>query len=144
MCMIASAESPFAPMERRADGARVEQSFSVEKTLNNMYNISMTVPYARIKNIEDRLARTEKELDRLVKSFGRSLNDLMGLYELVNKHLHMHDVELTDAFDRIKNMELKFFPNLARDVDRLHKIIGQGEDLAHNPLDHRRKPPKKR
>jgi hypothetical protein len=43
-----------------------------------------------------------------------------------------------DAFNRLKNIELKVFPNLAQDILRVNDIIGDGGNKRHNGLDYRK------
>jgi len=46
-----------------------------------------------------------------------------------------------DAFDRIKNIELKFFPNLATDLNQLDGIIKGDDNQKESPFE--RREPKK-
>jgi len=67
-----------------------------------------------------------------IKKFARWMQDgdrlIIERIRIVERHQE-------DAFERIKNMELKLFPDLARDIIRLNDIVGDGENKADNPLD---------
>jgi hypothetical protein len=42
-----------------------------------------------------------------------------------------------EAFERIKNIEFAVFPRLACDLQQLHRVIGEGDNKANQPLDRR-------
>jgi predicted nucleic acid-binding Zn-ribbon protein len=89
---------------------------------------------ARIARLEKRFDTLENGLTRLVKSNRE--------YDAAHaRHVELARTELHNALERIVNLELKVFPNLAGDIDCLHNIIGDGDanHQAHNQLD-RRKP----
>lgn len=86
----------------------------------------------RIEALEERIKNTENDLARAVKVLG-------GFDDALRRHCELNSRDIADAFDRIINIEVKFFPNLADDIVDLHKIIGDGENKADNPLDHRKR-----
>ena len=85
----------------------------------------------RISELEATVASMARELAKVAK---RQLDwDRLNM-----ERIKLIDADLVDAFERIKNIELKFFPNLAGDIIRLTDVIGEGEGKAYNPLDHRK------
>jgi hypothetical protein len=92
-----------------------------------------------INRLTNRVISLELRLEELVADYRKCVRALGGYDELLNKHCKLLDEEVADDFARIKNIELKFFPHLAKDIDRLGRIIGDPEEKPENPLD-RRKP----
>jgi predicted nucleic acid-binding Zn-ribbon protein len=91
----------------------------------------------RIKTLEAGIQGLETRLDGLLKRLDRISK---GSYEydmLLDKHIKILDQQQKDAFERIINLEVKFFPNLIKDISRLHNIIGEGDNKICNPLDRR-------
>lgn len=86
-----------------------------------------------IEPLDQHIKAVEQDLHRLAKT----THDYNGLTE---KHIALVERDVVDAFDRIKNMEFTIFPNLAKDIVDVYRITGEGENKAHNPLDHRKPP----
>lgn len=86
-----------------------------------------------------RLARLEGKLEALSFDLNRLAKVNFDSHVQFDKHLHIIERELSDAFGRIKNLELTVFPNLAHDITQLRDVIGKGEDTSENPLDRRPK-----
>ena len=110
--------------------------FDMENTGEIQYNCSMSeMEKLRedIKHLTARVAELEYGLSRGAKIYG-------GFFEALQRHCMMLDRDQEDAFERIKHLELTVFPNLARDIQNVHDIIGEGESKAENPLDHPRRP----
>jgi len=82
-----------------------------------------------------RLEALVETLDAEIKKFARWMNDGD---RLIIERIRMVERDLHDAFERVKNIEFKVFPELAGDILRVYHIIGEGEDKADNPLDHRK------
>src|ERR1700736_2922224 len=94
---------------------------------------------AQIDELRQKIARLEARLEELGTDYRKVVRSLGRYDELNAKHCNMLEKELADAFERIKHIELTLFPNLMPDITRLHGIIGDVEDKADNPLDHRKK-----
>lgn len=47
------------------------------------------------------------------------------------------------AFERIKHVEVTVFPNLLKDLSRIHQIVGGSGIAADHPLDKRKISPRK-
>jgi hypothetical protein len=84
-----------------------------------------------------RIARLEAHIEELSVKLEKVARQQVDWDKIDAEHMKLIDRDLADAFERIKNIELKYFPNLASDILRLHEIIGEGEDRAYNELDHR-------
>lgn len=82
--------------------------------------------------LRQRLMALEDKLERVI-ILSKNMDQLNA------KHCTLLSREVHEAFDRIKHLELTVFPNLARDIQDVHDIIGEGENKADNPLDHRKK-----
>jgi len=85
--------------------------------------------------LDTRFKEMDKDLSRAIKLFGSYDEDLWKAV------LRVGD-QVSDAFLRIKNIELKFFPNLGRDIDKLYDIIGDPGDIPE--CRHERRDPKKK
>src|ERR1700730_1894698 len=107
--------------------------------IHNIARYNMTMDQSdnqtQINTLKDEVVRLEARLEELAADYRKAVRALAGYDELLNKHCHLLDKELADAFGRIKNVELRIFPNLARDMTHLYDIMGDGEDKADNPLD---------
>jgi molecular chaperone GrpE (heat shock protein) len=93
----------------------------------------------KIKEQAAEIARLEARIEDLSSGLTRLAKVAREYDELLSRQSNMIEKSVEDAFARIVNLELKVFPNLAGDIDRLHGIIGDGDNKAYNPLD-RRKP----
>ena len=98
-------------------------------------------PKPSLKELHDRLSKIESSLEALDSAFRKALKVYADFDKNLMEHCLRHDEEFSNAWDRIKNLEYAVFPNLARDIEALHNIIGEGEDWRKNPLDTRRKFP---
>jgi len=96
--------------------------------MNNNEQISML--QQRVRELEAQIEKLNARANRIVK-LG------MDFDQLNSRHCKILDREVREAFDRIKHLELTLFPNLGHDIRAVHDIIGEGEDRADNPLDHR-------
>lgn len=103
------------------------------------YVFTMERTNHEIVTLINKVARLEKRLDEFIADYRKRVRILGEYTELLHKHSDMQDEEIEDAFDRIKNIELKFFPQLASDIRRLGKIIGDAKDGPANPLDKRKR-----
>ena len=79
---------------------------------------------------------TEK-VDRIEEFLTKCYDVLGGYITTLEKYVLAVDRDLADARDRIKNLELTVFPNLAQDIKQVRDIIGDGGDKSENPLDKR-------
>lgn len=104
----------------------------------------MTDPRTEITSLKGKVADLEARLEQLNEKYQRSVNGLMGLHDVLNKHRMRMDAESDDAFERIKNIELALFPRLIRDMRHLYSVIGDHEPKAYNPLDFRDRSKKSR
>jgi hypothetical protein len=84
---------------------------------------------------------TPEELTKLVNRLEEGLTkcyDVLGGYiTTLEKYVLAMDRDLADARERIKNLELTVFPNLAKDMKQVGDIIGDSGDKSENPLDKR-------
>jgi hypothetical protein len=97
----------------------------------------MTDQEVEIHLLKENVARLEICLAEMREEFRRTISSLMRFGDLYDTRLKVLNNEMTDAFESIKSIELKIFPNLPRDMVRIYDIIGEGEDKAYNPLDFR-------
>lgn len=86
----------------------------------------------RISQLETAMAVFTEKLDKAVRHNS-------NMHRLNIQHRELIESDLVDAFERIKNIELKVFPNLAEDIIHLNDIIGEGNGKAWNPLDQRKR-----
>ena len=93
----------------------------------------------KIKELTGQIAQLESRVNTLSDGLTRLSKVAREYDELLSRQSNMIEKSVEDAFARIINLELKVFPNLAGDIDRLQGIIGDSDDKAYNPLD-RRKP----
>jgi hypothetical protein len=89
--------------------------------------------------LKESTSRFEKEIGRLEKSILRSIKSAHDFEEALVRSSGRNSRQLEDAFARIANIEMKYFPNLGPDLDQLHKIIGDTGPQAECP-EERRKP----
>ena len=100
--------------------------------------LNMNSDSDKITQLEAQVVRLEARVEALMSDYRRCVRALSQYDELLRTHCELLDKQMEDAFGRIKNIELKFFPHLARDLDRLGRIIGDAEDAPQNPLDRRK------
>jgi predicted nucleic acid-binding Zn-ribbon protein len=85
---------------------------------------------ADIKLLEGQLQKLAVKLDKIAKQ-------QTDWDRLNSRRIKLIEEDQADAFSRLKNIELKLFPELASDIARLRNIIG-GDDKRHNGLDYRK------
>jgi hypothetical protein len=90
-----------------------------------------------IAALKAKIADLEAQLAKLTDKHQRDVKALMGCDDVLDKHRKINDAELTDAFERIKKLELTVFPHLPGDITDLNRVIGDGDTKAYNPLDFR-------
>lgn len=90
-----------------------------------------------IQLLKENVTRLEIRLAEMRGEFKRTFDWMIRYTDLLETHIKVLQAELTDAFEGLKSVELKLFPNLSRDMLRIYDIIGEGEDKAYNPLDFR-------
>jgi len=90
-----------------------------------------------IEQLKKRMTDLESRFDRLLSDSQRMVRLIGDCQDLLDKRCLVSERELVDAFQRIANIELDYFPKLAGDLVQLHTIIGEGDDKAYNPLDFR-------
>ena len=78
-----------------------------------------------------------ERVNRLDEGLAKCYEVLGGYITTLEKYVLAMDRDLADARDRIKNLELTVFPNLAKDIKQVHDIIGDSGDKSENPLDKR-------
>jgi hypothetical protein len=91
----------------------------------------------RMKTLEAGIKRLEACMDDLLKRLTRVSKTGYEYDLLQDRHLKILDRDQEQAFERIKNLELRLFPGIAPDIDRLHEIIGDHDGKADEPLDRR-------
>src|ERR1700684_40174 len=104
-----------------------------------LYNRTMTDSAHEIEKLKAQIKVLEGRLDKMSTESTRGQNAARECDEALKKFIDLHRRYIDEAFDRIMNIEVKIFPNLLRDINQVHDIIGDGEDKAINPLDHRKK-----
>src|SRR5258708_3715388 len=78
-------------------------------------------------------------LEQKLRNFG---DHLFRLSENFMNHCEEQSDRFRDAYDRIKNLEVAAFPNLFKDIESVHKIIGEtGVPEKNNPLDRKKTSP---
>ena len=95
--------------------------------------------FEEIAFLKEHSKKLEARVDLLESCLTRQIETAHGFDEALKRYCDKLDGELTDAFGRIKNIELKFFPNLASDLDQLHRVIGEPPPEKECPHE-RRKP----
>src|SRR5579862_177057 len=94
---------------------------------------------ARIAKLEAEVARLTEvvnESSEMRKKLGRFTGKVNALWEGFIEYRSERNKWFEDAFDRIMNLEMFVFPNLVRDLDSVHSIIGS--DAPKTPLDVRK------
>jgi hypothetical protein len=86
--------------------------------------------HADIKLLEGQLQKLAVKLDKIAKQ-------QTDWDRLNSRRIKLIEEDQDDAFSRLKNIELKLFPELASDIARLRNIIG-GDDKRQNGLDYRK------
>lgn len=110
-------------------------------------------PEEKIKELLQRIARLETtvesmrvSLEEFLKKF-RALElkiqnngeQLLRLGDIVFADIKNHDDRFDCAFERIKGLEVTVFPNLLKDIESVHRIVGgDGVPGKRNPLDYRK------
>jgi hypothetical protein len=88
-------------------------------------------------DVGERLDRIEKRLKLFDKHLFQLWDDFIDVRNAQTDRVN-------DAFERIKNIEVSVFPNLLKDIDSVHEIIGgNGVPADNNPLDSRKTSPRK-
>jgi hypothetical protein len=92
------------------------------------------------EEITARIARLEAAVEALTLKVEKQIKHNDGMHRLADRMHNRIDNSLADAFERIKNMELRLspnlVPNLVSDILRLHEIVPP-DGKAWNPLDYR-------
>jgi hypothetical protein len=83
-----------------------------------------------VTTLARRLQTLEQRVDKIAR-IGMKFDEANG------RHCTRLQQGQDDAFDRITNLELAVFPDLARDIQDVHDIIGEGDNRANQPLDRR-------
>jgi hypothetical protein len=120
----------------------------------------MTVPLGIFIALRDRFDSSEKRFEELLKKHEKLVARIdkldegsISIDELLDARIeHFAEQQdiiweyLEELFDRLKNVELTVFPNLADDINQLYDIIGTRAAKRRDPLDRRdaeKKPPDK-
>jgi regulator of replication initiation timing len=85
-----------------------------------------------------RIAHLEMDIEGLTLKLEKEIKHNANMDRLNTELRKLIENDVIDAFERIKNIELKVFPNLAGDIMRLNGIIGEDDGKAWNPLDQRK------
>jgi hypothetical protein len=88
----------------------------------------------------ERMVRLERENARLHNELQRLTKAVSSHNQTTQRYCSIYDRDIAYAFERLANVELSVFPNLARDLVDLDKITGPCDDKANNPFDRRRPP----
>jgi hypothetical protein len=92
-----------------------------------------------IQSLRELVAKLHARVDFLEKKHERAAKIACDCDELLTTYCDRLSADTTDAFGRIKNLELTVFPHLAADLDELHKVIGETDNQPECPQE-RRKP----
>lgn len=90
-----------------------------------------------IDSLRKRIEQLETDFKTLDAKHNRAVDALAGYDQLLNQHCKLLDKEMTDAFERIKYLEVKVYPGLLDDITQIENVIGEADDKALNPLDSR-------
>jgi hypothetical protein len=90
-----------------------------------------------VKDLLERIAGMEDAIDALTQTLEKQIKANAGYNKHHSRIQKLIQNDLSDAFERIKNIELKFFPHLADDIRRLYEMVPD-DDKAWNPLDYRK------
>lgn len=94
----------------------------------------------RISRLESSVKMLSQRLQKLARQ-QKDWDEIRGEHlKIIDQVQLTHYTALSNAFERIKNMEMKLFPNVAHDMADLKKIIGDGDGKVRNSLDHRKLP----
>ena len=93
-----------------------------------------------IKQFTQRIAVLEAAVESLKEQLEKEVKHNANMDRLNSELRGLIEADVIDALERVKNIELKVFPNLVRDIIEVNKIIGTGDDNRWNPLDHRPPP----
>jgi len=86
--------------------------------------------------LAEKLGELETVVRTLAEKLDQEIRHNANMDRLNTELRKLVENEVIDAFARIKNIELKLFPNLASDISHLNDVIGEGDGRAWNPLDH--------
>jgi len=90
---------------------------------------------------------TKELLERIVlleRKVTRLSGHLSNLWDAFMDHRALQSDRFESGFERIKNLEVSVFPNLLKDIERVHQIVGgNGVPAEKNPLDSRQNFPRK-
>lgn len=90
-----------------------------------------------IRTLRDRIAALEIKVLSLTDKHRRDVSALIGCDDILHDYRKMQSAQIADLQDRITKLELLAYPNLVRDMDHLHEVIGERPTVACNPLDFR-------
>ena len=90
-----------------------------------------------VTELLEKIAGLERTVVALALKLEKESNHTAAMFTLNTEIRTLIENEVMDAFERIKQIELTLFPNLAGDIVRLHRIVGEGDGRAWNPLDKR-------
>ena len=90
------------------------------------------------KELAAKISQLEAVIQALTQKLEKEIKHNANMDRLNTELRKLIENDVIDAFERIKNIELKFFPGLASDIIRLNGIIGEGDGKAWNPLDQRK------
>lgn len=90
-----------------------------------------------IRTLRDRIASLEIKVLALTDKHRRDVTALIGRDDIFYDYRKMLSAQIADLQDRITKLELLAYPNLVRDMDHLHEVIGDRPTISCNPLDFR-------
>jgi len=90
------------------------------------------------KELAEKFSELEAVIMVLAETLDKEIKHNANMDRLNTELRKLIERDVVDAFERIKNIELKFFPNLASDISHLNDVIGETDGKAWNPLDHRK------
>ncbi len=96
----------------------------------------------RIVQLEGTAVQLREELSMVGRDLMRAIKVFSQFDDQLINHCKHHDDVLEDVAGRLKNVEYTVFPNLARDIVKLHDVIGGTGESKPNPLDKRDPAPK--
>jgi hypothetical protein len=90
-----------------------------------------------IRDLMEKISALEASAAALQIKLDKESKHNANMDRLNTELRHLLEKDVVAAFERIKNIELKIFPNLAGDIVQLNNIIGD-DAKAWNPLDRRK------
>ena len=98
---------------------------------------------AEIAELKDRIRTLEVQIDAVTRLFDQKINKSIRMHNLLkgesDERTSFLCTELGHITERIVCLERRSYPNLAHDLNAVHKIIGEAKWKLNDPLDRRKR-----